>query len=74
METVALDMAFEAAVEMMSDELHETLFIVTSDHGHTMSFAGYQARGTSDRLFPFRPLPLHRYKTVNYRLSATAVM
>ena len=48
-ETVALDLAFEAAVEMMSDELHETLFIVTSDHSHTLSFAGYPARGTDIR-------------------------
>ena len=39
----------QAAVEMMSDELDETLFIVTSDHSHTMSFAGYPARGTDIR-------------------------
>ena len=39
----------QTAVEIMSGELRETLFIVTSDHGHTMSFAGYPARGTDIR-------------------------
>jgi alkaline phosphatase len=49
METVTMDVAFEDVVKMISDQLDETLFIVTADHGHTMSFAGYQPRGNDIR-------------------------
>ena len=51
----------QAAVEMMSDELDETLFIVTSDHSHTMSFAGYPARGTDIREPPRMTCPLCKW-------------
>jgi alkaline phosphatase len=41
--------AFEAAIEAALDrvDLDETLIVVTADHGHTMTFSGYPARGTS---------------------------
>lgn len=41
--------AFEAAIEaaLARVDLDETLILVTADHGHTMTFAGYPARGTS---------------------------
>ncbi len=46
-ETVALDRAVERTVEMLDAEgrLEETLIIVTADHAHTMSIAGYARRG-----------------------------
>ncbi len=37
-ETVGMERAVQAAHEMLGDE--ETLFIVTADHGHTMSIGG----------------------------------
>ena len=49
METAAMDVAFEDVVEMLSDQLEETLFIVTADHGHTMTMQGYQPRGADIR-------------------------
>jgi alkaline phosphatase len=42
-ETVALSDAVRTAMEMTSDK--DTLIIVTADHSHTMTFAGYPARG-----------------------------
>ncbi|WP_300531133.1 alkaline phosphatase [Maricaulis sp.] len=41
--------AFEAAIEAAIDrvDLDNTLILVTADHGHTMTFSGYPARGTS---------------------------
>lgn len=44
-ETVALDLAVEKALEMMADQMDETLLIVTADHAHTMSISGYSFRG-----------------------------
>ena len=46
-ETIALDRTIEMATQMMKDrgELDDTLFIVTADHAHTMSMAGYSHRG-----------------------------
>lgn len=46
-ETIALDEAVETALNMVN--LDETLVIVTADHGHTMTFAGYQSRGSDVR-------------------------
>ena len=42
-DTIAMAEAVQAAVEM-TDEA-ETLMLVTADHGHTLTFAGYPARG-----------------------------
>jgi len=45
-ETRQLDIALEQTLEIMKDELDETLIIVTADHGHTFTVAGYGDRGT----------------------------
>jgi len=42
-ETIALSRAVEAALEATS--ARDTLIVVTADHSHTLSFAGYPARG-----------------------------
>jgi alkaline phosphatase len=44
---MAFDKAIEAALKMTDPE--ETLIIVTADHGHTMTMAGYPQRGTDIR-------------------------
>ena len=46
-ETMAMDLAIETAFNMTDSR--ETLIIVTADHGHTMSMAGYQTRGADIR-------------------------
>jgi len=42
-ETVSFSNAIQAAMQMTSDK--DTLIIVTADHSHTMTFAGYPVRG-----------------------------
>lgn len=42
-ETIALARAVEVALELTSAD--ETLIVVTADHSHTLTFAGYPARG-----------------------------
>ena len=42
-ETIGLSRAVQAAVEATS--IDDTLILVTADHAHTLSFAGYPARG-----------------------------
>ena len=44
---MAFDKAVEVALKMTNSE--ETLIIVTADHGHTMTMAGYPQRGTDIR-------------------------
>ncbi len=47
-ETLALEDAFEALTELMSEtEMEETLLIVTADHSNTMTLAGYPPRGNN---------------------------
>ena len=46
-ETMAFDKAIETALSMVN--LDETLVIVTADHGHTMTMAGYPQRGADIR-------------------------
>ncbi|KAF7265733.1 hypothetical protein GWI33_020816 [Rhynchophorus ferrugineus] len=43
-ETVEFSKAVKKAVDMTNEE--DTLIVVTSDHAHTMSYAGYAARGS----------------------------
>ncbi|XP_046802874.1 alkaline phosphatase [Lucilia cuprina] len=42
-ETIEFDEAIQTALEMTNDE--DTLIVVTADHSHTMSMAGYPGRG-----------------------------
>jgi alkaline phosphatase len=44
---MTLDLAVKTAFEMTDSK--ETLIIVTADHGHTMTMAGYQSRGADIR-------------------------
>jgi alkaline phosphatase len=44
---MAFNKAIEAALKMTDPE--DTLIIVTADHGHTMTMAGYPQRGTDIR-------------------------
>jgi hypothetical protein len=46
-ETMAFDLAVKTAFELT--DAAETLIIVTADHGHTMTMAGYQTRGSDIR-------------------------
>lgn len=43
-DTLALDAAVRVAVELTREQ--DTLLMVTADHSHTLSFAGYPVRGT----------------------------
>ena len=60
-ETIALNLAVEKAMEILTEQglMEDTLFIVTSDHAHTMSFAGYPDRGTSIVGMDFPPHNLY---------------
>lgn len=46
-ETLAFSDAVQSAIQMTKDEEQDTLIIVTSDHSHSLVFAGYADRGTS---------------------------
>jgi alkaline phosphatase len=46
-ETMAFDRAIERALELINFE--ETLVIVTADHSHVMTMAGYPSRGVDIR-------------------------
>lgn len=43
LDTLAFEEAVEKALEMV--DLDDTLVIVTADHGHVMTMAGYPSRG-----------------------------
>ena len=55
-ETVAFDDAIQLAYSKVN--LEETLIIVTADHGHTMSLAGYPDRGTDVRSYSTRKMDI----------------
>ncbi len=42
-----MDLAVETAISTLGESFDETLLIVTADHAHTMSIAGYPSRGNS---------------------------
>ena len=48
-ETIALDKAIETTMNMLGDELDDTLIIVTADHAHSLTISGYSDRGTDIR-------------------------
>ena len=48
-ETVQLDLAVEKVLDLMSDQLDETLIIVTADHSHALTISGYNGRGRDIR-------------------------
>ncbi|KAJ9577042.1 hypothetical protein L9F63_006390, partial [Diploptera punctata] len=78
-ETVEFAKAIQAAVEMTDER--ETLIVVTSDHGHTMTISGYPTRGndifgiagtSSDDGFPYATLSYANglgYKVARYDLT-----
>ena len=45
-DVMAFDHAIEEFMNLMGDEMEDTLIIVTSDHGHTMSFGSIASRGS----------------------------
>lgn len=63
-ETIEFDRAIQKGDGMTNDE--DTLIVVTADHGHTLTFAGYAARGgkiTGTGGWGGDNLP---YSTINY--------
>lgn len=64
-ETVELSKAVQQAVDLTSE--HDTLIVVTSDHSHTMTMAGYPDRG-NDVLGLAGPLGIDGlpYTTLSY--------
>ena len=44
-----MDMAIEKTMEMLGDQLDDTLIIVTADHAHSMTISGYSDRGSDIR-------------------------
>ena len=45
-EAVQMDFSIEAALDLLKDELDETLIIATADHAHQMTISGYNNRGS----------------------------
>lgn len=75
-DTVALDEAVAAALEMTDPE--ETLVIVTADHSHTMTMAGYPVRGNpilgkvDSGTGPAKALDGKPYTTLGYNNGSSA--
>ena len=69
-ETMAFDRAIERALELINFE--ETLVIVTADHSHVMTMAGYPSRGTDIRGRLIKPV-LIRFQHCSIVLSKIIV-
>ncbi|KAG5886731.1 hypothetical protein JTB14_027153 [Gonioctena quinquepunctata] len=63
-ETAEFSKAVQRAVEMTNAE--ETLIVVTSDHAHTMSYAGYAGRGSDVFGYAGHASDSHLYTILNY--------
>jgi alkaline phosphatase len=72
-ETVELSDAVAAAQKELGDQAAETLVVVTADHGHTLTIAGYPRRGSpigglalDPDGAPLRDADGHPYTTLSY--------
>ncbi|XP_074039693.1 membrane-bound alkaline phosphatase-like [Leptinotarsa decemlineata] len=63
-ETVEFAKAVQKAVDMTKEE--DTLIVVTSDHAHTMSYAGYAGRGSDIFGYAGEGSDNHLYTILNY--------
>lgn len=63
-ETAEFSKAIKRATELVNEE--DTLIVVTSDHAHTMSYAGYAARGSNVFGYAGRASDKELYAILNY--------
>lgn len=63
-ETAEFSKAIQKAVDITNEE--DTLIVVTSDHAHTMSYAGYAQRGSDVFGFAGKATDSNPYTILNY--------